>query len=98
VCRANPGESGDMFSTTYPKTSQFFLAFRIRKLLSQAPYRLADLLFGLTATLCVIQMIFGLYMSANLLIGVTTTAGYVKFVKIAVAWESFAIATDGIIM
>ncbi|KAJ7241639.1 hypothetical protein C8J57DRAFT_1369022 [Mycena rebaudengoi] len=91
-------DSGPIFIILCAAPIQFFLAFRIRKLLSQAPYRLADLLFGLTATLCVIQMIFGLYMSANLLIGVTTTAGYVKFVKIAVAWESFAIATDGIIM
>ncbi|KAJ6522693.1 hypothetical protein B0H10DRAFT_1975007 [Mycena sp. CBHHK59/15] len=77
---------------------RLFLAWRIRQMLSRAPYRLDDLLFGMTVTLCLIQMIFGLYMSINLLIGITTTAGYVKFVKIAVAWESFAIATDMTIM
>lgn len=77
---------------------QLFLARRIRKMLSGAPYRIGDVLYGLTSTLSLIQMFFGLYMSANLLIGVTTTEGYVKFVKIAVAWESFTIATDMIIM
>ncbi len=62
------------------------------------PYHLADILFGFTVTLSVIQIIFGLYMSTSLLIGVKSTADYTKFVTIAVVWESFALATDAVIM
>ncbi|KAJ7134016.1 hypothetical protein C8R43DRAFT_1022196 [Mycena crocata] len=91
-------DSGPIFIILCALPTQCFLAWRIRKLLERAPYHLGNLLFGMTMTLAVIQGIFGLYMSSSLLIGVTTTAGYLKFVKIAVAWESFAIATDTTIM
>ena len=71
---------------------------RIRKMLAGKPYQIANVLFGLTCLLSFIQVIFGLYMSTSLLIGVKNVEDYVKFVSIAVAWESFAIATDAIIM
>ncbi|KAJ7159991.1 hypothetical protein C8R43DRAFT_994052 [Mycena crocata] len=91
-------DSGPIFIILCAAPTQFFLAWRIRKMLAQAPYNIGNVVFGMTCLLGLIQAIFGLYMSSNLLIGVTTTAGYLKFVQIAVAWESFAIATDMTIM
>lgn len=59
---------------------------------------IANGIFALTCILVLIEVILGLYMSAGLLIGVTTTAEYTKFVTVAVTWESFAIAADMTVM
>lgn len=67
-------------------------------MLKGKPYRMGDVLFVCIMTLSLIQVIFGLYMSTSLLVGVKTTEEYKKFVSIAVAWESFALATDALIM
>ncbi|KAF8913543.1 hypothetical protein CPB85DRAFT_1561106 [Mucidula mucida] len=91
-------DSGPWFIVLTASPIQIFLAWRIRKMLVGKPYHLADILFGFTVTLSVIQIIFGLYMSTSLLIGVKSTADYTKFVTIAVVWESFALATDAVIM
>lgn len=59
---------------------------------------IANGIFGLTCVLVLIEVVLGLYMSAGLLVGVTTTAEYTKFVTVAVTWESFAIAADMTVM
>ncbi|KAJ4496561.1 hypothetical protein C8R41DRAFT_261759 [Lentinula lateritia] len=63
----------------------------------QHPY-LANAIFAFTCTLGFVQVFMGLFMSGSLLAldasGSATTEGYTKFVPIAVAWESVAIATD----
>ncbi|KAF8913550.1 hypothetical protein CPB85DRAFT_554714 [Mucidula mucida] len=91
-------DSGPWFIVLTASPIQMFLAWRIRKMLAGKPFQLGNVLFGFICTLSVIQVIFGLYMSTSLLIGVKSTEDYVKFVNIAVAWESFALATDAIIM
>ncbi|KAJ7175008.1 hypothetical protein C8R43DRAFT_975701 [Mycena crocata] len=91
-------DSGPIFIIFCAVPTQFFLAWRIRKLVQTASRRLGNLIFGVTVLCSLLQAFFGLYMSGSLLEGVNSTAGYVKFVKISVAWESFAIATDMTIM
>ncbi|KAF9030683.1 hypothetical protein BDZ89DRAFT_1112100 [Hymenopellis radicata] len=91
-------DSGPWFIILTASPIQIFLAWRIRKMLQGKPFQLANVLFGFICMLSIIQAIFGLYMSVGLLIGVSSTADYVKYVKVAVAWESFALATDAIIM
>lgn len=67
----------------------------------QHPY-LANAIFAFTCTLGFVQVFMGLFMSGSLLAldasGSATTEGYTKFVPIAVAWESVAIATDMTVM
>lgn len=75
-----------------------FLVNRTRKMLGRQHPILANGIFALVTVLGIIQLVMGLYESFSLLITVKTTAGYTKFVPIAVAWESVAIAADMTVM
>ncbi|KAJ3916254.1 hypothetical protein F5877DRAFT_69209 [Lentinula edodes] len=91
-------DSGPIFIVLTAAPTQFFLINRTRRMLAlQHPY-LANAIFAFTCTLGFVQVFMGLFMSGSLLAldasGSATTEGYTKFVPIAVAWESVAIATD----
>ncbi|KAJ3871101.1 hypothetical protein F5051DRAFT_446634 [Lentinula edodes] len=95
-------DSGPIFIVLTAAPTQFFLINRTRRMLAlQHPY-LANAIFAFTCTLGFVQVFMGLFMSGSLLAldasGSATTEGYTKFVPIAVAWESVAIATDMTVM
>ncbi|GAW03382.1 hypothetical protein LENED_005108 [Lentinula edodes] len=75
-------DSGPIFIVLTAAPTQFFLVNRTRKMLGRQHPILANCIFALACTLG----------------GTATTAGYVKFVPVAVAWESVAIATDMTVM
>ncbi|KAE9404413.1 hypothetical protein BT96DRAFT_427767 [Gymnopus androsaceus JB14] len=78
--------------------TQMFLVNRTRKMLGRQHPLLANGLFALVTVLGIIQLVLGLYESFSLLITVKSTAQYAKFIPIAVAWESTAIAADMTVM
>jgi len=94
-------DSGPIFIVLTAAPTQIYLVNRTRKMLGAGLGKhklIANGIFALTCILVLIEVILGLYMSAGLLIGVTTTAEYTKFVTVAVTWESFAIAADMTVM